>query len=76
MFKLSRSMFSRSRIAVITLAVLSIAWILVNQFLFRGARCANIMCPANDYEYLFRITLVIVISAAAFWLLKPQTKDK
>lgn len=64
--------FNRGRILIITLAIIAIIWILVQQFLLRNAACANKMCPVNDYSYLFRLVLVIAISSVAFWLIKSS----
>ncbi len=64
--------FNRGRIIVITLTLVAIAWILIQQFILRGPMCANKMCPVNDYTYLFRLMLVVAISAIAFWLLRNQ----
>lgn len=68
--------FNRGRIIVITLTIVAIAWILVQQFLLRDAQCANRMCPANDNNYLFRLILVIAISSVAFWLLKSPKSNQ
>lgn len=62
--------FNRGRILVITLAVIAIVWILVQQFVLRNAACLNQMCPVHDYSYVLRLILVIAISSAAFWLFK------
>jgi hypothetical protein len=63
------------QIVVVILAVGVIAWLLLQQTIFKPS-CLNTMCPAHDPSLLPRIGFLLICSAIAIWLLKtPHTSE-
>jgi hypothetical protein len=63
------------QIMVIILATAVIAWLLLQQYMFKPL-CLNSMCPTLNSSLWPRIAFLVVCSAIAIWLFKTPQKSE